>query len=87
MQFPVNPYKHTERRYFIGYGNNHPLVKTVFKQRWWWSPTEVNQYPTFENNNFIWTQWRRDPLVEELPTIKDQIIKIRNPKTKQQEEA
>lgn len=62
------------------------MVRSVFKQRWWWSPTEINQYPTFENNNFIWTQWRRDQLVEELPTIRDQVFKLKNPRTKQQEE-
>jgi hypothetical protein len=77
MQFPVNPFRHSERRYFIGFGNNHQLVKQVFKQRWWWSPTDINEFPTFESANFIWTQWRRDPIVEELPTYRQAVLKLK----------
>ena len=31
LQFPVNPFKHSERRYYIGRGNNHGIVRSVFK--------------------------------------------------------
>lgn len=61
-------------------------MRTVFKQRWWWSATEPSQYPSFESNNFIWTQWRRDPLVEELPTLKDAVVKLKQQQTSKIEE-
>lgn len=39
-------------KYFIGVGNNHMLVKTVFKSRGWWIQ---NEKETFEECNFVWT--------------------------------
>ena len=27
-------------KYFVGYGNNFPLVKQILKNRWWLSATE-----------------------------------------------
>lgn len=33
-QMQVNP-KHNHYRYQVGYGNNHFLIKSVIKQRWW----------------------------------------------------
>lgn len=28
--------KQTFYKYQVGYGNNHQLIKNLFKQRWWW---------------------------------------------------
>jgi hypothetical protein len=29
--------KITKFTYFIGYGNNRNLIRSIFKKRWWWS--------------------------------------------------
>lgn len=44
-------------KFYIGKGNNSILVRTVFKQRWWWS---MNDCDNFYDVNFLWTQWRRN---------------------------
>jgi hypothetical protein len=45
-----------QNRFYVGRGNNSILVRTVIKQRWWWS---MNEKEDFINANFIWTQWRK----------------------------
>jgi len=51
-------------KYFIGRGNNHPLVKTVFKQRAWWI---MNERESFDECNFVWTQWLKERHIRALP--------------------
>jgi hypothetical protein len=41
----------------VGKGNNYILVRSVIKQRWWWS---MNSSEDFFNVNFLWTQWRKN---------------------------
>jgi hypothetical protein len=44
----------------VARGNNHGIVRIVFKQRWWWQMTtrtlsaEVRP-ASFESNHFMWT--------------------------------
>jgi hypothetical protein len=45
-------------RFHVGRGNNHVLVRQVIKQRWWWSIYEEEDL--VHNNNFLWTQWRKN---------------------------
>ena len=33
------------------------LVRSVIKQRWWWS---MNESENFYQVNFLWTQWRKN---------------------------
>jgi len=51
-------------KYYIGGGNNHMLVKTVFKQRTWWIQ---NEKETLEECNFVWTQWLKERHIRALP--------------------
>lgn len=53
-------------RYFIGGGNNPMLVKSVIKQRWWWSLVD-----SIDTANFIWTQWKKQKVLNLMPTIED----------------
>lgn len=39
-------------KYYIGQGNNHVLVKSIFKNRQWWIQSEKEN---FDECNFIWT--------------------------------
>jgi hypothetical protein len=68
-QFLVNSYAPNSRKFYIGKGNNHQIVRIVFKQRWWWQMTTKALTATinpasFETNHFLWTQWRKDHLID-----------------------
>jgi len=54
-------------RFFIGRGNNYMLVRSVIKQRWWWS---MNDTENFFEVNFLWTQWRKNKHLAILDTKK-----------------
>ena len=45
------------KKFYVGPGNNFPIVKSVLKQRYWW------QYGSEENFasdcDFIWTSWKK----------------------------
>ncbi|CDW72755.1 tubulin-tyrosine ligase family protein [Stylonychia lemnae] len=51
------------RKFYVGRGNNYQLVRSVFKQRWWW---QLNPDEDFEAANFIWTSWRKNDLISGL---------------------
>lgn len=51
-------------RYFIGSGNNSPLVKSLLRERWWWVQGEDGQ----KSLNLLWTQWRRMDFISALGT-------------------
>lgn len=40
-------------KYFIGKGNNSIMVRGLFKNRFWWIPSDKNEMDTV---NFMWTQ-------------------------------
>jgi len=46
-----------QNRFYIGRGNNYILVRSVIKQRWWWS---MNESEDLFKCNFLWTQWRKN---------------------------
>lgn len=54
-----------QNRFFIGKGNNSVLVRSVLKQRWWWSPSDSED---LFNVNFLWTQWRKNKHLSILDT-------------------
>ena len=55
--------------YFIGRGNNSCLVKQALKRRFWW--TNGSRDDEWDELNFIWTQWRRKPIIKSLKQHKD----------------
>lgn len=57
----------TYSKYFVGYGNNFPLVKQILKQRWWLSATENSN----EEVGLVWTSWRKQKFTDRLPTYED----------------
>ena len=38
-------------RYFVGYGNNKLMIKSLMKRRFWWTPEE-----DYRKAHFSWTQ-------------------------------
>ena len=59
-----NPHAFQPYKFFIGTGNNSFILRRLFKQRYWWW---VGEKEDFDEVNFIWTQWRKNPLIEQLP--------------------
>ena len=53
-------------KYVIGKGNNSIMVRNLFKNRFWWVPYEKEE---MEKCNFIWTQIRKNNLMEVLPCL------------------
>lgn len=48
---------------FVGKGNNAMLVRTLFKQRYWWMMHDKEE---IEKVNFIWTQCRKQDIIKSL---------------------
>ena len=70
-------------KYFIGGGNNHLLVKSVFKQRAWWIQ---NEKETLEECNFLWTQWIKDRHIKSLPKFGEKEEQMANGQDAQEQE-
>ena len=52
-------------KYFVGPGNNSPLVKSIMRCRWWWS--QSNDFHI--TNNLIWTQTIRRDYIDSLRVL------------------
>ncbi len=53
-------------KYYVANGNNGQLVRTVMKERWWWSPAAE-----ISGANVVWTPWKRQRFVAALPLAGD----------------
>lgn len=58
---------------YIEKGNNGMLVRSVLKQRWWWTSVKKKE---IANSHLIWTQWRKNNIYSMLseqnkPSLKD----------------
>lgn len=52
------------KKYWVGGGNNSALIKSILKQRYWWSKGSEE---SFENDcDFIWTSWKKNKHIEFL---------------------
>lgn len=45
---------------YIGKGNNSGLIKSLFRQRWWWVEIEQNE---ILRANMVWTQLKQNSLI------------------------
>ena len=52
-------------KYTIQKGNNSLLLKSIFKQRWWW----INNDDIL-NSNILWSQWKNSDFIDKLPFLK-----------------
>lgn len=57
-------------KYFVGHGNNSVLVLQALKRRFWWV-AGWREEDDWEDYNFIWTQWRRNTIINSLHQEKD----------------
>ncbi len=51
-------------RVYVGNGNNPMMVKSVLKQRWWWTTADSS-----EGAHLVWTQWKKAKFIESLPCV------------------
>jgi hypothetical protein len=51
-------------KYFIGKGNNSIMVRSLFKNRFWWVQHDKME---IERINFLWTQIKVPNIMEALP--------------------
>lgn len=52
-------------KYYVANGNNGQLVRTVMKERWWWTPVPAGE---MVGANIVWTPWRKLKFLASLPT-------------------
>ena len=45
------------KKFWVGTGNNFPVVKSVLKQRYWWQNATEESFA--EDCDFIWTSWKK----------------------------
>lgn len=45
------------KKFWVGYGNNSPIVKSVLKQRYWWQYGSEESFGA--DCDFIWTSWKK----------------------------
>lgn len=53
--------------YFVGKGNNHVLIRSIMKKRFWWKETKE-----MDKANFVWTQNKVSSLFSSQPIRKYQ---------------
>ena len=61
---PLRSFSNAIYKYCISSGNNAPLVRQIFKNRWWWINIDYND---FLSSNLMWTQWKKEEYIEKLP--------------------
>jgi hypothetical protein len=62
-KYAIQPPANTIYKYFIGKGNNSIMVRSLFKNRYWWVQHDRE---SLENCNFCWTQIRKVNIMEAL---------------------
>jgi hypothetical protein len=50
-------------KYFIGKGNNSIMVRSLFKNRFWWVQNDKEE---MEKCNFCWTQLKKQTIMDVL---------------------
>lgn len=47
------------------------MVRNIMKQRQWWYLSSVGEKFDFQELNFVWTQWRKLKITQQLKTYKE----------------
>ncbi len=59
---PIKPA--AQYKFYICTGNNGVMVRSILKQRWWWTYGNKND----ESLNLFWTQWSKKSFIQSLPS-------------------
>lgn len=52
------------KKFWVGTGNNFPIVKSVLKQRYWWQYGSEESFAA--DCDFIWTAWKKQKHIDFL---------------------
>lgn len=52
----------------IGAGNNSFVIRRLLNERWWWN---IQDKQSNENLHFNWTQWRKNTIIDTLPSTQE----------------
>ena len=52
------------KKFWVGQGNNFPIIKSVLKQRYWWQLASGEDFE--EDCDFIWTAWKKQRHIDFL---------------------
>lgn len=63
-------------KFYTCKGNNAIMVRSILKQRWWWSYGDKKD----ENLNLLWTQWYKKKFIAGLPKMEDGAKKAYDPR-------
>lgn len=55
------------KKFWVGHGNNYPIVKSVLKQRYWWQYGSEESFAS--DCDFIWTAWKKQKHIDYLSNI------------------
>eukprot|EP01022_Parablepharisma_sp_SALTPOND_P019602 TRINITY_DN337_c0_g1_i1.p1 TRINITY_DN337_c0_g1~~TRINITY_DN337_c0_g1_i1.p1 ORF type:complete len:1075 (+),score=98.46 TRINITY_DN337_c0_g1_i1:2250-5474(+) len=66
-EFIYEPIK--SAKYFVGNGNNPMMVKSILKQRWWWTLAD-----SMDTANLVWTQWKKPKIINLLSMTKPALV-------------
>ena len=55
------------KKFWVGYGNNFPIVKSVLKQRYWWQYGSEESFAV--DCDFIWTSWKKQKHIDYLTNM------------------
>ena len=64
------------KKFWVGHGNNYPIVKSVLKQRYWWQYGSEESFAA--DCDFIWTAWKKQKHIDFLTNANNkQKLKVR----------
>lgn len=55
------------KKFWVGPGNNFPIVKSVLKQRYWWQYGSEESFAA--DCDFIWTSWKKQKHIDFLTNV------------------
>ena len=58
---------YTAKKFYVGPGNNFPIVKSVLKQRYWWQYGSEESFAA--DCDFIWTSWKKQKHIDFLSNV------------------
>ena len=61
------------KKFYVGPGNNFPIVKSVLKQRYWWQYGSEESFST--DCDFIWTSWKKQKHIDYLTKVNNKHVK------------
>lgn len=55
------------KKFWVGHGNNFPIVKSVLKQRYWWQYGSEESFAV--DCDFVWTSWKKQKHIDYLTKV------------------